>query len=114
MGCSVSKASRVSNVPIRNSLISMARPATESSASSIDLDDDQQADRASSSSPKAEMADCLSIVHFNDVYEVQERGKEPVGGAARFKTRVESIRKLNPLVVFSGDCLNPSPSKYTY
>ena len=93
--------------------MSVAPPATQSSASSIGLEDSQLAERASSSSPKSEMADCLSIVHFNDVYEVQERSREPVGGAARFKAKVDSIRKLNPLVVFSGDCLNPSRSKYT-
>ena len=114
MGCSVSKPGRDSqNVSIRESLISVAPPATQSSASSVGLQDSQQAERASSSSPKADMENCLSIVHFNDVYDVQERGKEPVGGAARFKTEVDSLKKLNPLVVFSGDCLNPSTCKCT-
>uniref|UniRef100_F6SKP5 5'-Nucleotidase C-terminal domain-containing protein n=3 Tax=Ciona intestinalis TaxID=7719 RepID=F6SKP5_CIOIN len=57
----------------------------------------------------------LSILHFNDVYEITERKKEPVGGAARFaslmKRNIYDITKQTgerPLVVFSGDCLNPS------
>lgn len=113
MGCTVSKRGCDSvNVSIRDSLISIAPPATQSSASSVGLQDSQQAERASSSSPRAEMAHRLSIVHFNDVYDVQERKKEPVGGAARFKTAVDRVRDNNPLVVFSGDCLNPSSCKY--
>ena len=110
MGCTVSRPGRDSvNVSIRESLVSIAPPATQSSASSVGS---QQAERASSSSPRAEMTYCLSIVHFNDVYEVQERKREPVGGVARFKTAVDRVRDKNPLVVFSGDCLNPSPCKY--
>ena len=57
----------------------------------------------------------LSILHFNDVYEIEEQQKEPVAGAARFselfkKKILESEEKFGerPLVVFSGDCLNPS------
>jgi 5'-nucleotidase len=111
MGCTVSK-SRVVVSSIREqqqSMTSIAPPATQSSASSVGLQDSQEAERVSSSTPKGDVADSLTIVHFNDVYEVQERKKEPVGGAARFKTAVDSVaRKLNPLVVFSGDCLNPS------
>ena len=112
MGCSVSKPGQESvRVPLRDSMMSIAPPATQSSASSIGVQDSQQAERASSSSPKGDMTDCLSIIHFNDVYDVQEREREPVGGAARFKTAVDRLKRLNPLVVFSGDCLNPSPRK---
>ena len=50
----------------------------------------------------------LTIVHFNDVYNIEEREKEPVGGAARFKTRLDCLRELHPLVLFSGDALSPS------
>ncbi|CAI8034918.1 Probable 5'-nucleotidase, partial [Geodia barretti] len=111
MGCTVSK-SRVVVSSIREqqqSMTSIAPPATQSSASSVGLQDSQEAERVSSSTPKGDVADSLTIVHFNDVYEVQEREKEPVGGAARFKTAVDNVaRKQNPLVVFSGDCLNPS------
>ena len=116
MGCTVSK-SRVVVSSIREqqqSMTSIAPPATQSSASSVGLQDSQEAERVSSSTPKGDVADSLTIVHFNDVYEVQEREKEPVGGAARFKTAVDNVaRKQNPLVVFSGDCLNPSACKYT-
>lgn len=55
----------------------------------------------------------LTILHFNDVYNIEARDKEPVGGAARFATKVASFTHLNPLIVFSGDCLNPSTSEYT-
>uniref|UniRef100_H2YPK9 Calcineurin-like phosphoesterase domain-containing protein n=1 Tax=Ciona savignyi TaxID=51511 RepID=H2YPK9_CIOSA len=63
----------------------------------------------------SEVRNHLSILHFNDVYEITQRKKEPVGGAARFATLIkrlveETTRKTGekPLVVFSGDCLNPS------
>ena len=55
----------------------------------------------------------LTILHFNDVYNIEPRDREPVGGAARFATKLASFKHLNPLIVFSGDCLNPSTSKYT-
>ena len=54
----------------------------------------------------------LTILHFNDVYNIEPREKEPVGGAARFATKVASFRHVNPMIVFSGDCLNPSTSEY--
>ncbi|XP_029510403.2 trifunctional nucleotide phosphoesterase protein YfkN-like [Oncorhynchus nerka] len=50
----------------------------------------------------------LTILHFNDVYEIEARPEEPVGGAARFATALKVFQSLNPLVVFSGDCLSPS------
>lgn len=53
----------------------------------------------------------FTIIHFNDVYNIEERQKEPVGGASRFKTRLDSLQELRPLVLFSGDALNPSNSK---
>ena len=56
-------------------------------------------------------ADVITLVHFNDVYNVEEQEREPVGGAARFKTRVDSLQHLSPLVMFSGDALNPSNSQ---
>lgn len=64
----------------------------------------------------------LHIIHFNDVYHIQEGMVEPIGGAARFKTQVETLYKqlscssseedtdcIPPLVLFSGDAFNPSP-----
>ena len=52
----------------------------------------------------------LTIVHFNDVYEVTESDKEPVGGVARFLTFVKQAREQygDILVVFSGDVFSPS------
>ena len=54
----------------------------------------------------------MTILHFNDVYNIEPREKEPVGGAARFATKLASLKHRNPLIVFSGDCLNPSTSKF--
>lgn len=51
----------------------------------------------------------LIILHFNDVYNIDQQVKtEPVGGAARFCTAMNSFKELNPLVLFSGDAFNPS------
>lgn len=55
--------------------------------------------------------DKLTILHFNDVYNIESRDQEPVGGAARFVTKINSFPN-EPLVLFSGDCLNPSLSKF--
>jgi len=54
----------------------------------------------------------LTIFHFNDVYNIEPAKIEPQGGAARMVTTYKSIRDRNPMVLFSGDCLNPSMSKY--
>ena len=53
----------------------------------------------------------ITIIHFNDVYNIEARDQEPVGGAARFVTKVKEYANEDPLVLFSGDCLNPSLSK---
>ncbi|RNA30440.1 trifunctional nucleotide phosphoesterase -like [Brachionus plicatilis] len=51
----------------------------------------------------------LNIVHFNDVYNIEQSDQEPVGGAARFLTALENIILKGPtLVLFSGDALSPS------
>ncbi|ELT96847.1 hypothetical protein CAPTEDRAFT_120927 [Capitella teleta] len=50
----------------------------------------------------------LTILHFNDVYNIEPRDQEPVGGAARFHTAVKERLALNPLILFSGDVFNPS------
>ncbi len=45
------------------------------------------------------------------VYNIEPRAVEPVGGAARFATAVRRAQAAcdpPPLVLFSGDCLNPS------
>lgn len=53
----------------------------------------------------------ITILHFNDVYNIEGREKEPVGGAARFKTCLDRFWHLDPLTFFSGDALAPSNSK---
>ena len=60
-----------------------------------------------------EKANSLTIIHFNDVYNIEPRDKETVGGAARFKTKMNELAWKNPLVLFSGDALSPSQSKCT-
>jgi len=52
----------------------------------------------------------VTIIHFNDVYNIESRTQEPVGGAARFVTAVSQLASSNPLVLFSGDAFNPSIS----
>ena len=54
----------------------------------------------------------LTLLHFNDVYNVKSRDKvEPVGGAARMRTAFKKYTDRNPLVLFSGDCFAPSMCK---
>ncbi|CAI2363335.1 unnamed protein product [Moneuplotes crassus] len=53
------------------------------------------------------------LIHFNDVYNINEKDTEPVGGAARFITAVEKYKDLNPLVLFSGDIFAPSKLSQT-
>lgn len=48
----------------------------------------------------------LQILHFNDVYEVESRTREPVGGVARFISKLRSYP--DACVLFSGDSLAPS------
>ena len=57
-----------------------------------------------------EKATSITIIHFNDVYNIEPRDKEPVGGAARFKTKIKELAWKKPLVLFSGDALSPSQS----
>ncbi|XKL59322.1 hypothetical protein PGB90_000338 [Kerria lacca] len=50
----------------------------------------------------------LTILHFNDVYNVEPRDVDPCGGAARFSQAIKSFSHLKPLVLFSGDIFSPS------
>ncbi|RZF33607.1 hypothetical protein LSTR_LSTR006985 [Laodelphax striatellus] len=50
----------------------------------------------------------LTILHFNDVYNVQPQREEPEGGAARFVAAIKAHSHLDPLVLFSGDVFSPS------
>lgn len=59
----------------------------------------------------------INIIHFNDVYNVEDRTQEPVAGAARFVNLLEQLKQSNNnenepvLVLFSGDAVSPSSSK---
>lgn len=53
----------------------------------------------------------LTILHFNDVYNIEESKQLQLGGAARFATALHEHRNKdseNTLVLFSGDALSPS------
>lgn len=56
----------------------------------------------------------LHLLHFNDVYELEARAIEPVGGAAKFAHLYKELRRSAEskgyahVGLFSGDCLNPS------
>ena len=54
----------------------------------------------------------VTILHFNDCYNVEPRPQEPSGGAARLVTAFKSFSHCNPLVLFSGDIMAPSISQY--
>lgn len=58
------------------------------------------------------MSSQLTILHYNDVYNVDATStREPIGGAARFLTAVKSFSHLDPLILFSGDAFSPSMRK---
>ncbi|RAL03947.1 putative 5'-nucleotidase [Aspergillus ibericus CBS 121593] len=57
----------------------------------------------------------LRLVHYNDVYHVEEGSAEPVGGVARFQSVIDHYRsdasfagQPDILTFFSGDAYNPS------
>ena len=50
----------------------------------------------------------ITIIHFNDVYNIEPQNEEPKGGAARMASYIKSCHDLNPVILFSGDLLNPS------
>lgn len=54
----------------------------------------------------------LTILHFNDCYNIEEREQEPVGGVARFHTALHSYDEEDPLVLFSGDLYAPSTCNF--
>uniref|UniRef100_A0A667X1U6 Ecto-5'-nucleotidase n=1 Tax=Myripristis murdjan TaxID=586833 RepID=A0A667X1U6_9TELE len=70
------------------------------------MSDDLSAKSAAKTCRQPELV--LTILHFNDVYELDARTEDPVGGATRFATALQEFQSLNPLLVFSGDCLSPS------
>src|SRR6056300_550245 len=131
MGCAVS----VSNNPARESKVNVSSSKEEPKQtlsptntgisckqtlpngvqhSSITPQNDKQSDGYVKSSNESDDirkkatqfgGEILTILHFNDVYNIEPREKEPVGGAARFAYKLASYKDLNPLTVFSGDVL---------
>jgi hypothetical protein len=65
----------------------------------------------------AKLSKKLRILHFNDVYNIENSECEPKAGAARFLTAVETLKEADKqydmptLVVFSGDVFSPSARK---
>lgn len=59
----------------------------------------------------------FSILHFNDVYNIESNSTEPKAGAARFLTALKYLKEQsNPmpsLVLFSGDAFSPSACKFS-
>lgn len=54
-------------------------------------------------------------MHFNDVYDIQEQMKEPIGGVARFAKVVKDLQKsFNCITLFSGDLFAPSALSNIY
>ena len=56
----------------------------------------------------------ITIIHFNDVYNIEPQNEEPKGGAARMASYIKSCHDLNPVILSSGDLLNPSLSKCSF
>ena len=50
----------------------------------------------------------FSIIHFNDVYEIQPVKKGKYGGAARVATLIKELGGQENLILFSGDAFSPS------
>lgn len=111
MGCTIGIGSKDESTTT-TVIMEKAAPAAERRVSASQAESTGEADKASSATTlSSQLADFLTIVHFNDVYNIEQREKEPCGGAPRFKTQVDSLREFEPLVFFSGDALNPSNSK---
>jgi len=57
----------------------------------------------------------LRILHFNDVYNIEESKDEPKAGASRFSTALKMFQREEPcLVLFSGDAFSPSSCNFKF
>lgn len=63
------------------------------------------AEAATTTNGNGSVPSVVTILHFNDCYNVEPRAVEPAGGAARFKCALDSFAELDPLILFSGDIL---------
>ena len=50
----------------------------------------------------------LTLLHSNDVYNLEERSTKHVRGAVRFKTVLDSFHNLDPLILSTEDLFQPS------
>lgn len=57
---------------------------------------------------KTETAPTLTILHFNDTYELEPQGDGRRGGAARAATVIKEYAEDSPLILFSGDAIGGS------
>lgn len=48
----------------------------------------------------------IKIIHFNDVYDIEE--ENGMGGVASFFTALQKHSQDDPLTLFSGDLFSPS------
>lgn len=67
---------------------------------------------STATSAMSEQRHALRIIHYNNVYNIDEGDCEPIGGAARFVTAINQIKSQSPvdiLVLFSGDAFSPAP-----
>jgi 5'-nucleotidase len=60
------------------------------------------------------LSETISILHFNDVYNIEARKKDPCGGIERFVTVLDKYKDKDPLVLFSGDIFSPSSLSITF
>mmetsp|Transcript_141091 Transcript_141091/g.367249 ORF Transcript_141091/g.367249 Transcript_141091/m.367249 type:complete len:1799 (+) Transcript_141091:59-5455(+) len=81
---------------------------------------EQKQDSSSQQQQQQQPPKRMTIIHFNDVYNVEPRVKEPVGGLARFVTRIRELKQESvsrgeeeAVVLFSGDAFNPSLTSTT-
>jgi hypothetical protein len=66
----------------------------------------QPFDSCSEVDPNFDKVSDIEIFHFNDVYEVEPREREPVGGVSRFIQKIKS--HPDAMVLFSGDWFSNS------
>ncbi len=116
MGCNASKANTEVVVPgLFKSQENLKQDTEQDKAGTKTSNPHISTSRSQTKGSKHDLIDVtskdLTIIHFNDVYNIEPQDKEPAGGAARFVTKVKEFAKHDPLVLFSGDCLNPSISK---
>ena len=56
----------------------------------------------------------LTIIHFNDVYDISEDDNEICGGVARFAAAMKNQKEVDPnaVILFSGDLWSPSRREF--